>query len=357
MAKLGVLTSGGDAPGLNPAIKWVVKHSLDDRVADNVIGIKYGWKGILDAVDVVSLNEQTVRTWDRDGGTHLGSSRTNPFDSQGKDKSEQLLRNVDSLGIDFLIAMGGDDTLSVAAKLHQKGVKIVGIPKTIDGDVRGTDYSLGLASAVEKNRQVLNDLRNPAGSHGIIYIVEVMGRDTGHLALYSGIAGAAAIILIPEYPFALDHVALRSKERRKNGARYDIVVVSEGAKTKEGTEIGKEPTADDFGHKLLGGIGDYLAEQIQKLTGYETRGNRPGHVQRGAPPNFYDVIMGRLFGIGAVELIKDRRFGYMVSLKEGKISATPLEEATKGKKFVDVDRQYDTQKLNAKRSAFEFPLF
>lgn len=354
MAKIGILTGGGDAPGLNAAIKWVVKHSIDEGLANEVIGIKYGWKGLL-TLDTLQLNERVVRTWDRDGGTHLGSSRTNPFNVKEQDESQRALDNLTQLDLDYLVAMGGEDTLGVASKLFDKGVKVVGIPKTIDGDIPGTDYSLGLSSAVEENRQLINKLRNPAGSHEIIYVVEVMGRNSGYLALYSGIAGAASVILIPEHPFDIGQVVHRLVERRIKGARYDIVVVSEGAKESGKELVVKGSEVDSFGHEALGGIGAYLAREIKKRTSFETRDNKPGHIQRGAPPNAYDVMMGRFFGIGAVELLKEGRIGYMVSLKKGEISSTPLEEI-KGSKHVEVASQYDTQRLNAKRTT-NFSLF
>ncbi|MEK6892254.1 MAG: ATP-dependent 6-phosphofructokinase [Nanoarchaeota archaeon] len=355
MRRLGILTGGGDAPGINPTIKWVVKHALDERVADEIVGIHYGYKGLL-TKDVVLLTEKNVRTWDRDGGTNLGSSRTNLFNDDGIDKSEEAIGNIATLGIDKLIAIGGEDTLSAAYRLFQKGVRIVGIPKTIDKDVLGTDYTLGFATAVEELRQLINKLRNPAGSHGIIYMVETMGRHAGHLALYSGMAGAAAVILIPEYDFDIHQVTERLRERRKNGARYDIVVVAEAAKPIGKSEITADSKTCGYGHIPLGGIGALLAKEIERLTGYETRDNKPGHVQRGERPNFYDVIIGRLFGIGAVELLKKGEFGRMISYKDGRISDTPLEEVTHGWKLVDVERHYDTKRLTAKRTS-DFSLF
>lgn len=355
LAKLGILTGGGDAPGLNSAIKWCVKHALDTGVSDDgVTGIKNGWKGLLD-IDVTSFDKEKVRTYDRDGGTNLGSSRTDPFNVEGKDLSDKLITNIRRLKIDYVIAMGGEGTLRATYELYKKGIKVVGIPKTIDKDVGGTDYTLGFASAVEGNKKLINTLRNPAGSHGLIYIVEVMGRNAGHLALHSGVGGGASIILIPEYPFSLEQVSERLKERRRNGARYDIVVVAEGAKTKEGREFYKSQTTVKSGYKSFGGVGAYLSEEIQKLTNYEARCNVPGHTQRGAEPNFYDVLMGRNFGIHAVNLVKEGKFGYMVSLKEGKISHVPLEEITTGLNLVNVKEEYDTVKLNAKAVPLGFP--
>lgn len=356
MKRLGIITGGGDAPGLNPAIKWVVKGALDGKVATEVIGIRMGWKGLLE-VDTTPLDEQIVRRWDRDGGTNIGTARTDPFDVDGEDKSDELLSNSSNLGLDAVVAIGGEDTLSAAYRLYKKGLNVVGIPKTIDKDVRGTDYTLGFAAAVEEVRQLINKLRKPAGSHQIIYVVEIMGRHAGHLALYGGMAGAAAVILIPEYPFPLELVASRLQERKIRGARYDIVAVAEGARPKGGKEVADESKIDGFKHKRLGGIGDYLAKEIERTTGFETRDNKPGHIQRGSDPNFYDVLMGRFFGLHAVELIRNRQYGQMVSLREGRISTTPLEEVTLGLNLVNVETQYDTQRLTARRTASGFPLF
>lgn len=351
MRRLGILTNGGDAPGINSAIKWITKKSLDDGVANEVIGIKDGYQGLIER-DVIQLDEQRVRTWDREGGTKLGAERTNPFNIEGKDKTQELISSADRLGLDWLIVIGGDGSLSIAAKLYQieRKLRIVGIPKTIDLDVEGTDYTLGLLTAVEENHEVINKLRNPAGSHKIIYVVEVMGRNAGHLALYSGMVGAAAIILIPEYQATINQVIDRLRERRNEGARYDIVVVAEGAKIGGIAEITTSTPPKMY-------IGDLVADEIKRLTGYETRSNRPGHIQRGARPNSFDVLMGRMYGIHAVDLIKRAQYGHMVSRRNGAITEVPLEVVLKGPKLVDVHRQYDQPRLNAIRNADEFPLF
>ncbi|MFQ5692827.1 MAG: 6-phosphofructokinase [Nitrospinota bacterium] len=364
--RIGVLTGGGDAPGLNPAIKWVVRGAQVPSLVEErgeryeVWGIRYGWKGLVAEEFrpgpppedwVVPLDMKRVRTWDRDGGTHLASSRTNPYDPEN-DLSGLLLRNIEALGLDALIAMGGDDTQQVAFRLHREGVPVVGVPKTIDKDLRGTDYTLGFWSAVEENHRIINNLRNPAGSHEFIYIVETMGRHAGHLALESGRAAGAVMMLIPEYDFDLDHVCRILMKRKEEGARYDIVVVAEGAKPRGRREITQDLSRDAFGHTRLGGIGDLLAQEITRRTGLETRSCRPGHIQRGPRPNFYDVIMGRHFGLAAVELVARRHFGRMVALREGTVTSTPLEDVVDGLNRVDVKTQYDVEWLRASNRVF-----
>jgi 6-phosphofructokinase 1 len=364
--RIGVLTGGGDAPGLNPAIKWVVRGAQIPSLVEargegyEVWGIRYGWKGLVEEEFepspppkewVMPLDRAIVRTWDRDGGTHLSSSRTNPYHPKD-DRSQLLLRNIETLGLDALIVMGGEDTQQVALNLHRAGVRIVGIPKTIDKDLLGTDYSLGFWSAVEENHHIIDNLRNPAGSHEFIYIVETMGRHAGHLALESGRAAGAVVILIPEYDFDLDHLCNLLVRRKKEDVRYDIVVVAEGAKPQGYREMTQDLTRDSFGHVQLGGIGDFLAREIEHRTNLETRSCRPGHIQRGPRPNFYDVIMGRNFGLAALELVAMRQFGRMVALKDGKIASTPLEEVAGGLNLVDIETQYNTEWLRAANRIF-----
>lgn len=364
--RIGILTGGGDAPGLNPAIKWAVRAAQapiivkDQGERFEVWGIRYGWKGLAEEEFrsgpppgewVTPLDIQNVRTWDRDGGTHLGSSRVNPYNPKD-DRSRLLLKNIGTLGLDALIVMGGEDTLQVAFRLHREGVPVVGIPKTIDKDVRGTDYTLGFWSAVEENHRIINNLRNPAGSHEFIYVVETMGRHAGHLALESGRAAGAVMMLIPEHDFDLDHLCEILVRRKKEGARYDIVVAAEGAKPRGYQEMTRDLSRDAFGHVHLGGIGDFLAREIERRTGLETRSCRPGHIQRGPRPNVYDVIMGRNFGPAAVELVRRGQFDRMVALRDGKITSTPLEEVVGGLSLVDVETQYDTEWLTASCKIF-----
>jgi 6-phosphofructokinase 1 len=362
--KIGVLTGGGDCPGLNSAIKWVVKTALDGRLKKErgiefeVVGIREGWRGITDidlgwkeGVDqyIIPLDEGIVRTWDRYGGTNLGTSRTNPFDPKN-DRRERVIDNMKRLNIEALVAIGGEDTLGVAQKLDRTGVKVVGIPKTIDKDLSGTDYTLGFESAVQVITEEIDRLRTTAGSHRRIFVVETMGRHAGWLALEGGEASGAYVILIPEYEFEIGRVNDLLLEGRSRGARYDIVVVAEGAKSKGGREVFREQTRDSFGHVTLGGVGEFLAQGIERGTGLETRSVSLSHLQRGGAPCAYDRRMGRYFGIAAVDLVAMGEFGKMVSYRNGQITAVPLEEAVSELNTVDVHTQYDTERYNGRRS-------
>jgi 6-phosphofructokinase 1 len=361
--RIGVLTGGGDCAGLNPAIKWVVKTALDDRlqrvrkVQHEVIGIRDGWKGLVqpegDGDPPVSrmftLTEEMVRTWDRYGGTNLGTSRTNPYDPK-KDRSKTVLENLERFKIDYLIAIGGEDTLGVANKLHREGVKVVGIPKTIDKDLSGTDYTLGFETALNVITEEIDRLRTTAGSHRRIFVVETMGRHAGWLALEGGESSGAYIILIPEYNFDMNRVNELLMEGHRKGTRYEIIVVAEGAKPAGGSEIIKENGVDSFGHKALGGIGEFLANQITESTKMETRSIILSHLQRGGAPCAYDRRMGRYFGIAAVDLIAKEDFGKMVSLRNGRITAVSLEEAVGKLNVVDVNTQYDIERYNGRRT-------
>jgi len=304
--KIGILTGGGDCAGLNSAIKWVVNTATDRRLVKErgvqfeVLGIKEGWKGLSFNTDsqkemedyIWPLNEEIVRTWDRCGGTNLGTSRFNPYNPK-KDTSRITLKNIEKLGLDVLIAIGGDDTLSVAAKLSNDGVNVVGIPKTIDKDLPETEYSLGFETAVEVITSLVDNLRTTASSHGRIFVIETMGRTAGWLALRGGEGSGAHIILIPEYDFSLERVNELVVEGRKAGERYDIVVVAEGAKPSGSARLVKDGKTDMFGHEILGGIGEYLAAEINKGTGIETRSLGLTHLQRGGTPVAYDRRMGR----------------------------------------------------------------
>jgi phosphofructokinase-like protein len=361
--RIGVLTGGGDCAGLNSAIKWVVKTALDDRLRKTrkidyeVVGIRDGWKGLVspdgDNDDptprVHTLTEEMVRTWDRYGGTMLGTSRTNPYDPKNN-RSMSVLENIDKYHLDHLVAIGGEDTLGVAHKLYLEGVKAVGIPKTIDKDLFGTDYTLGFETAVNVITEEIDRLRTTAGSHRRIFIVETMGRHAGWLALEGGESSGAYIILIPEYNFEMDKVSELVTEGRRKGARYEIVVVAEGAKPAGYSEIVKENGIDSFGHKTLGGIGEFLAKRISEWTKIETRSLTLSHLQRGGVPCAYDRRMGRYFGIAAVDLIVNEDFGRMVSYRSGRITSVPLREAVGKLNLVDVQTQYDTERYNGRRS-------
>jgi len=295
------------------------------------------------------LTEEMVRTWDRYGGTMLGTSRTNPFDPKS-DRSRIVLENIDKYHLDHLVAIGGEDTLGVGHKLYLEGIKVVGIPKTIDKDLSGTDYTLGFETAVNVITEEIDRLRTTAGSHRRIFIVETMGRHAGWLALEGGESSGAYIILIPEYNFEMDKVSELVTEGRKKGARYEIVVVAEGAKPAGHSEIVKENGIDSFGHKTLGGIGEFLAKRISEWTKIETRSLTLSHLQRGGVPCAYDRRMGRYFGIAAVDLIVNEDFGRMVSYRNGRITSVPLKEAVSKLNLVDVQTQYDTERYNGRRS-------
>jgi phosphofructokinase-like protein len=361
--KIGILTAGGDCAGLNPAIKWVVKTALDDRlekergVQYEILGLRDGWNGLIygnpaspDArKHIWPLSQEVVRTWDRYGGTYLGTSRTNPCNPKN-DQLKTVLTNIEKLGLDAIIAIGGDDTMGVACKLAQEGVNIVGIPKTIDKDLLETDYTLGFETALNVITEEVDRLRTTAGSHRRMFVVETMGRDAGWLALEGGESSGAFIILIPEHDFSIAKVNELVMEGRRAGARYDIIVVAEGAKPAGGIEFTKDTGIDGFGHKSLGGIGEFLAIEISNATKLEARSVVLSHLQRGGAPCAYDRRMGRYFGIAAVDLVVGKKFSRMVCYKNGKITACPLEKVVGRLSLVDVETQYDVERYNGRRS-------
>lgn len=363
--KIGILTGGGDCAGLNSAVKWVTKTATDPLLAAHrgedmeVIGLREGWKSLvaLDPDDPESmarwtmpLNELVVRTWDRQGGTVLGSSRTNPFNPKD-DQSRKCLENIAALGLHALVAIGGEDTLSVAYRLHNLGQRVVGIPKTIDRDLNATDYTLGYDTALNVITEEVDRLRTTAGSHSRLFVVEVMGRHAGWLALEGGEAAGAHVILIPEYEFEVGKVAELLERRRRAGVRYDIVVVSEGARIRGQSEVYLSDKEDGFGHKVLGGIGEHLAKQLEILTGSETRHVVLSHIQRGGQPSARDRLMGRYFGIAAVDLILEEDFGRMVSFRNGQITSVSLKQAIEKLYVVDVNTLYDPLRYNGRRSS------
>lgn len=362
--KIAILTGGGDCPGLNGAIKWVTKSALDSRMAANrsisfeVVGLVEGWKGILEvdpddrkscARYIKPLDEEIVRTWDRYGGTNLGTSRTNPFNPKN-DRSGKLLDNIKKLGIDAIVAIGGEDTLGVAYKLYKMGIKTVGIPKTIDNDLSGTEYSLGFDTAVNIIMEEIDRLRTTAGSHSRIFVVETMGRNAGWLALRGGECSGAYIILIPEHPFDMEKVCDLLRERQGREINYSIIVVAEGAKPIGQQEFLKDSQIDDFGHVSVGGIANYVANEIGGKTGLESRHIILSHLQRGGTPSAHDRLMARWFGIAAVNMIVHGDFGSMVSLKRGEIATASLEEIINKLKLVDVKKYYDTERYNGRRT-------
>src|SRR4026209_1254820 len=314
--RIGVLTGGGDAPGLNPAIKGLVYRGSE--LGLQVIGLLDGWRSLLNpAPEVLPLDRETVRRWDRDGGTNLGSSRTNPFkqvneEGAPEDRSNEVLENLERLKLDAVVTCGGEDTLGVAATLAQRGVPIVGVPKTIDKDLAGTDYTLGFDTALRNVSEVIERSRTPAGSHGWIQVIEVMGRHAGHLALWSGVAGQAHIILIPEHPFSYERVFQLLRTRLgdpglspgiRQKPRSAVIVVAEGARSEDGEMVTIDDRHDPFGHVRLGGIGEVLARNIDSETPYEARAVMLGHPQRGGSPSPVDRIMGLMFGARAAEAV------------------------------------------------------
>ena len=348
---------------MNPAIKWVVKTALDDRlekergVQYEILGLRDGWDGLIygnptspDAQKHIwPLSQEVVRTWDRYGGTYLGTSRTNPYNPKD-DQSKTVLTNIEKLGLDAIIAIGGDDTMGVAYKLAQEGVNIVGIPKTIDKDLLETDYTLGFETALNVITEEVDRLRTTAGSHRRIFVVETMGRDAGWLALEGGESSGAFIILIPEHDFSTAKVNELVMEGRRDGARYDIILVAEGAKPVEGIEFTKDTGVDGFGHKSLGGIGEFLATELSNATKLEARSVVLSHLQRGGAPCAYDRRMGRYFGIAAVDLVVGEKFGRMVCYKNGKITSCPFEKVVGRLSLVEVETQYDVERYNGRRS-------
>jgi phosphofructokinase-like protein len=362
--KIAILTGGGDCPGLNGAIKWVTKTALDPRlvkkrsISFDVLGVAEGWKGLVevDPNDPKScerylkhLDEEIVRTWDRYGGTNLGASRTNPFNPKN-DRSGKLIDNIKKLGIDVIVALGGEDTLGVAYNLHKAGIKTVGIPKTIDNDLTGTDYSLGFDTAVNVIMEEIDRLRTTAGSHSRIFVVETMGRHAGWLALRGGECSGAYIILIPEYPFDMGTLCELLRERKGREINYSIIVVSEGAKLQGQQEFLSDSKIDEFGHPTLGGIANYVANEIEKKTGLETRYLILSHLQRGGTPSAHDRLMARWFGIAAVDMIINEDYGRMVSLKRSEITSVPMKEIINTLNLVDINKYYDTERYNGRRS-------
>lgn len=330
---IGVLTGGGDCPGLNAVIRAIVKKST--IYGWDVIGIRNGWRGLIDG-DVEPLTDYSVSGILPKGGTVLGTSRTNPF--KNKEDTQKLKDNIKKFGLDAILAIGGEDTLGVAFKLHKAKVPVVGIPKTIDNDLFGTDYTFGFDTAVSIVTEAIDRLHTTAESHRRVMVVEVMGRHAGWIATVAGIAGGADEILIPEQPFDIDEVCDRLKKRYDRGKKFSIVVVSEGAKPKDMESLTVQSgQTDEFGHARLGGIGNALGAEIEKRMGMETRVTILGHVQRGGTPTAYDRVLATRFAISAVELVKEENFGKMVALQGNKIVPIGLKKAVSELKTVDME--------------------
>ncbi|MBI5374071.1 MAG: 6-phosphofructokinase [Candidatus Schekmanbacteria bacterium] len=340
MKKIGVLTGGGDCPGLNAVLRAVVRRS--SQYGYQIIGIKRGWQGLIFGETEPLTNFSVSGILPR-GGTIIGTSRTNPY--KNNEQLQMLHNNYKKFGLDAIIAIGGEDTLGVACKLSKEGLKIVGVPKTIDNDLSGTDFTFGFDTAVSVVTEAIDRLHSTAESHDRIMVLEVMGRHTGWIATFGGIAGGADTILIPEVPFDIDEVCKTLQQRHARGKNFSIIVVAEGSRENTMNEaLTTSEQVDDFGHVKLGGIGSYLAAQIEKRTGYDTRVTVLGHVQRGGTPTAYDRVLATRYGIAAVDLIKDENFGMMVSFHCNRMEAIGLEEVVAKLKTVDLDL-YDIAKV------------
>ena len=385
---IAVLTGGGDVPGLNPAIRAVTFRAL--REGYHVLGIRRGWGGLINVVPekgadnsehVVDLTEDMVNRAGRTGGTFLHSSRTNPikvkragvpeplkgkYTADVNDLTPDVLKNLDFLGVDYLVPIGGDDTLSYAVHMDKQGVKTIAIPKTMDNDVPGTDYCIGFSTCVTRTLQMTHNLRTSAGSHERFLVLEVFGRYAGFTAMLPTMAGAANRCVIPEHKFDIDQLTeLMVKDRVKHPSNYAVVLVSEGAMFTGGEMVFQDQAADAFGHKKLGGIGDLVSAELKarspKFNGGEAVdiiNQRLGYLVRSGEPDAIDSIVPMAYGNLVLDLIKDGLYGRLVVLKNGRYDNVPLEVVTSSKKLVDVARHYDTERLRPRYERFEMqPLF
>jgi 6-phosphofructokinase 1 len=351
--RIGVLTGGGDAPGLNPAVAGVVERAT--ILGYEVIGLKRGWEALSvmeNEGHIVSLGPEIIRDYSRMGGSKLQCSRTNPV-SEKNDRTEIVKKNMQKLRLDALIAIGGEDTLGAAATLFEREVPVVGIPKTIDRDLAGTEYSLGYDTALNVICDSAERISHTAESHQTIFLLEVMGRHSGWLALRGGEAAFADVILIPEYPFTIEKLSavLRAKlaetERMGFEQLYKVIVVAEGVRIEGEDVVRRDSKLDEFGHYSLGGVGNYL-KGILEHEFRHTRHTALAYLQRGAQPSQKDRQMGRRFGHNAVEMVKNGNFGYYVGLVRSRLKKVPLAEIRKSPSLVNVEKDYDTENLNVK---------
>jgi ATP-dependent phosphofructokinase / diphosphate-dependent phosphofructokinase len=385
---IGILTGGGDVPGLNPAIRAVTFRAL--REGYEVVGIRRGWGGLVDIVrddkhdnsdNFQRLTEDTVNRAGRTGGTFLHSSRTNParvskdavpdhlqdkFKDQKNDLTVEVLKNLAWLGIEYMIPIGGDDTLSYGVRLYQEGVRVVAIPKTMDNDVPGTDYCIGFSTCITRTIQMTNALRTSAGSHERFMVLEVFGRYAGFTAMLPTMAGAANRCVIPEHKFNIEQLTeLLVHDRRRNPSRYSIVLVSEGAMFEGGEMVFQAGTADAFGHKKLGGIGDLVSRELTEISPKFNNGKKIecinqklGYLVRCGDPDAIDSIAPMAYGNLALDLILNRIHGRLVVLKNGRYDNMPIETVTATKKLINVKEHYNTQRLRPVYQSFEMkPLF
>ena len=385
---IGILTGGGDVPGLNPALRAVTIRAL--REGYQVIGIRHGWAGLVELVrdkdydnrdNILPLTEEIVNRAGRTGGTFLHSSRTNPgrvgkasvpshlqqtYNAEKNDLTPDVLKNLDWLGIDYLIPIGGDDTLSYGVRLYQEGVKVVAIPKTMDNDVPGTDYCIGFSTCITRTIQMTNDLRTSAGSHERFLVLEVFGRYAGFTAMLPTMAGAANRCVIPEHKFSIEQLTeLLVADRRKNPSRYSVVLVSEGAMFEGGEMVFEKDTTDAYGHKKLGGIGDLVSEKLKELSPKYNNGKtiecitqKLGYLVRCGDPDAIDSIVPMAYGNLALDLLLSKVHGRLVVLKNGRYDNMPIDAVTACKKVVNIKEHYNINRLRPHYSSFEMkPLF
>lgn len=385
---IAILTGGGDVPGLNPAIRAITIRAI--REGYRVVGIRHGWEGTIgiipdedadNSAHYQILTEEIVNKAGRTGGTFLHTSRSRPshvpkenvpehlrdkYADEMNDLTPEVLKNLNFLGVDYLIPIGGDDTLSYGVRLYQEGVKVVAIPKTMDNDVPGTDYCIGFSTCVTRTISMTNSLRTSAGSHERFLVLEVFGRYAGFTAMLPAMAGAANRCVIPEHKFDIETLTeLLTQDRNNNPSRYSVVLVSEGAMFEGGEMIFKEARTDAYGHKKLGGIGDLVSSELRERSAKYNNG-RPvdiinqklGYLVRGGDPDSIDSIVPMAYGNLALDLILDKIHGRLVVLKNGRYDNMPIEVVTSSKKFVDVEKHYDTNRLRPLYKSFEMkPLF
>ncbi len=385
---IGILTGGGDVPGLNPAIRAVTIRALQEGY--EVIGLRRGWASLVDMVrdkdydnrdNFQSLSEELVNRAGRSGGTFLHTSRTNPsrvkkasvpphlqetYNSEKNDLTPEVLKNLEWLGINYLIPIGGDDTLSYAVRMSQEGVKVVAIPKTMDNDVPGTDYCIGFSTCVTRTIEMTNRLRTSAGSHERMLVIEVFGRYAGFTAMLPTMAGAANRCVIPECKFNMERLAeLLMRDRRRNTSRYSVVLISEGAMFEGGEMVFEHDTADAYGHKKLGGIGDLVSERLKELSPKYNGGKtvdvmnqKLGYLVRCGDPDAIDSIVPMAYGNLALDLLLSGMHGRLVVLKDGRYDNVPIEAVVSSKKVVNVKEHYDTERLRPLYKSFQMkPLF
>jgi 6-phosphofructokinase len=385
---IGILTGGGDVPGLNPAIRAVTIRAIHEGY--QVIGIRRGWAGLIDIIRDKSadnteccqdLTEEIVNKVGRTGGTFLHTSRTRPSSvpdvnvpahlrdkhkNKVNDLTDEVMKNIEWLGLDYLIPVGGDDTLSYAVHLHQKGVKVIGIPKTMDGDVPGTDYCLGFSTCLTRTISLTHAMRTTAGSHERFLCIEIFGRYAGFTALLPTMAGAANRCVIPEQPFSMERLCeLLAEDRAENPSQYAVVIVSEGARVEGGEMMFEGQEKDMFGHRKLGGIGDYVAHQLKEISPKYNKGRRInvidqklGYLVRCGDPDAVDSLVPMAYGNLALDLIMEHKSGRMVCLRNGEYDNVPIDIVTSRKKVVDVDKYYDRDRLRPLYTSFhQKPMF